>query len=75
MFSKWNMVSYLDREEVDWKEAEKSFKVSVSEKWASSTKKNKFEYYCQVIRPYTKEEFSKMEGATQAYLTTPFTKL
>ena len=25
--------------------------------------------------PYTKDEFSKMEGAIQAYLTTPLTKL
>ena len=74
-FAKWNMVSYLEREEVDWKEVEKSFKVSLWEKWASSTKKSKFEYYCQVIRPYTKREFSEMEGAAQAYLTIPLTKL
>ena len=26
-FAKWNMVSYLDRDEVDWKDVEKSFKV------------------------------------------------
>ena len=31
-FAKWNMVSFLDREEVDWKEVEKSFKVSLWEK-------------------------------------------
>lgn len=74
-FAKWNMESFLEKEEMDWKEVEKAFKASLWEKWALSTKKSKFEYYCQNIMHYNKDAFIDAEGTTQAYLTAPLTRV
>ena len=57
------MESYVEKEEVDWKEVEKTFEASLWEKWAMSTKKSIFEYYCQTIMHCNKVAFIDAEGA------------
>ena len=56
-FAKWKLEKCLEASEVDWKEMERSFKTSLWDQWAASTKNNKFEYYCQHIMHCNKGSF------------------
>ena len=72
-FAKWNLEEYLESKEIDWKNVEKAFRASLWEKWALHSKQSKFEYYCQHIMHYQKEDFINADGSTQVYLTGPLT--
>ena len=73
-FAKWKLEKYLEAAEVDWKEMERTFKTSLWDQWAASTKNSKFEYYCQHIMHYNKGSFIDAEGVAQAYLTEALTR-
>ena len=73
-FAKWNLEEYLESKEIDWKNVEKAFRASLWEKWALHSKHSKFEYYCQHIMHYQKEDFINADGSAQVYLTGPLTR-